>query len=201
MSMKHRIVSGRRSAGFSLVELMVAMVLGLIVIGAVLALVLSMIRANNQTIAATRLTQELRATAALMSADLRRAGGVQDPLTTATATAGNPFAAVTIPASPNNTCIRYSYADAEGGNFHSIFLSGNAVHMKAAATVGGADCAPVLNPSSRLSSSQVAITNLTFASTGRRIDITLAGRLSSNIDSNINRAYTQSVFVRSVPGT
>jgi Tfp pilus assembly protein PilW len=57
-----------RNAGFSLVELMVAMVLALIVIGAVIALVLSMMRANNQTISATRLTQELRATAALIEA-------------------------------------------------------------------------------------------------------------------------------------
>ena len=39
------------NAGFSLIELMVAMVLGLIVIGSVIALVLSMMRANNQTIA------------------------------------------------------------------------------------------------------------------------------------------------------
>lgn len=188
--------------GYSLVELLVAMVLGLIVIGAVIALVLSMIRANNQTIAATRLTQELRATAALMSADLRRAGGVQDPLTSATAGVNgiplNPFGNITTATAG---CIQYSYADAEGGNFHSIFLSGNAIHMKASATLAGADCVPVANPNSRLSSQQVTITGLTFAQTGRRIDITLAGRLSSAVDSNITRAFTQSVFVRSVPGT
>lgn len=182
-----------------MVELMVAMVLGLIVIGAVIALVLSMIRANNQTIAATRLTQELRATAALMAADLRRAGGLEDPLTSATADDGdpdNPFATITT-ATPG--CIQYAYADAEGGNFHSIFLANNAVYMKAGATAGDADCTAATD--SRLSSNQVTITGLTFAQAGRRIDITLAGRLSGTIDSNINRAFTQSVFVRSVPGT
>ena len=64
---------GKGNAGFSLVELMIAMVVGLIVVGAVLALVVSMIRANNQTIQATRLTQELRATAAVIASEAKLA--------------------------------------------------------------------------------------------------------------------------------
>ncbi|GAB3747315.1 PilW family protein [Lysobacter olei] len=185
-------------AGFSLVELMVAMVLGLIVVGAVLALVLSMMRANNQTIAATRLTQELRATAALINTDLRRAGGVRDPYTVATANNGspsNPFASITIPASPNNNCIRYAYADAEGGNFHAVSLQNGAVWMDAGATAADATC----DGGSRLSTPQVTITAMSFAQNGRRIDVTLNGRLTNNAD--IRRSYTQSVYVRSVPGT
>ena len=169
-----------RHAGFSLVELMVAMVLGLIVIGAVIALVLSMMRANNQTIGATRLTQELRATAALMAADLRRSGGVVDPFAAIdTATAG---------------CIRYSYADAEGGNFHAINFRNGAVFLDAGATAADATC----NDGTRLSSQQVTITGLTFTRTGRRIDITLAGQLAGNAD--IRRAFTQTVYVRSISG-
>ena len=192
-------------AGFSLIELMVAMVLGLIVIGAVIALVLSMLRANNQTIGATRLTQELRATAALMAADLRRSGGVADPLTVATAAAGNQLALITIPASPNNTCIRYSYADAEGGNFHSIFLANNAVHIEAAATFAGADCTANNAAISALNSPQVTITGLTFQrqspcgtlnAAGRCIRITLTGRLTG--DTTITRQYTQDIYVRSI---
>ncbi|MDQ3040081.1 MAG: prepilin-type N-terminal cleavage/methylation domain-containing protein [Pseudomonadota bacterium] len=185
---------GAKQNGYSLVELMVAMALGLIVIGAVIALVLSMMRANNQTIAATRLTQELRATAALMSADLRRAGGVTDPLTSATSNGGQPDTTLAVITTATPGCIQYSYADAQGGNFHAISLQNGAVFMDAGAT---ATCSTGV----RLSSPQVTITGLTFARTGRRIDITLAGRLSSNIDSNINRAFTQSVFIRSVPGT
>lgn len=186
------VARSRRAAGFSLVELMVAMVLGLIVIGAVIALVLSMIRANNQTIGATRLTQELRATAALMAADLRRAGGVADPLTVATANNGNPanpFAAITTATAG---CIQYAYADAEGGNFHSISLRDGAVFLAAAA----AD--PGCTGGVRLSSQQVTITGLTFARAGRRIDITLTGQLSGNAD--IRRAFTQTVYVRSMSG-
>lgn len=183
-------------AGFSLVELMVAMVLGLIVIGAVIALVLSMIRANNQTIAATRLTQELRATAALMSADVRRSGGVQDPLTAATSNGGKPDTTLAAIKTATAGCIQYSYAGAEGGNFHAISFRDGAVFINTAAATD-ATC----DGGIRLSSQQVTITGLTFTQTGRRIDITLAGRLSGTINSNINRAFTQSVFVRSVPGT
>ena len=43
----HRAISSKNVSGFTLIELMIAMVLGLIVIGAVLALSLSMIRANS----------------------------------------------------------------------------------------------------------------------------------------------------------
>lgn len=184
-----------RAAGFSLVELLVAMVLGLIVIGAVIALVLSMINANNQTIAATRLTQELRATASLMAADLRRAGAVQDPMTSATANNGNPLNPFATINTATAGCIRYAYADAEGGNFHAISLQNGAVFLDAGAATADATC----DGGTRLSSQQVEITGLTFTRTGRRIDITMAGRLATN--TNIRRSYTQSVFVRSVPGT
>lgn len=188
-------------SGFSLVELMVAMVLGLIVIGSVIALVLSMIRANNQSIAATRLTQELRATAALMATDLRRAGGVEDPLTRATQNNGdpnNPFAGITTATAG---CIQYSYANADGGDFHAISLQNGAVFMEAGGT------ARACNGGARLSSPQVTVTGLTFArqspcgtasANGRCIRITLAGRLTG--DASISRQYTHDVYIRSVSG-
>jgi prepilin-type N-terminal cleavage/methylation domain-containing protein len=75
----------RNARGFSLVEMMVALALGLIVVTAVLALVLSIIRSNRQTLQSTRLNQELRATLAVIASDLRRARGVADPLTSALA--------------------------------------------------------------------------------------------------------------------
>lgn len=193
----------RRAAGFSLVELMVAMVIGLVVIGAVIALVLSMIRANNQTIGATRLTQELRATAALIANDLRRAGGVLDPLTVATADDGdplNPFAEIDTATAG---CVRYSYAGAEGGNFHAINFRDGAVFLDAGAAAGDATC----DDGTRLSSQQVTITGVTFQRqspcgtpnpAGRCIRVTLAGRLTA--DDTIRREYTHDVYVRSLSG-
>lgn len=190
-----QIVGPRRAAGFSLVELMVAMVIALIVIGSVIALVLSMMRANNQTIGATRLTQEMRATAALITADLRRAGGVVDPMIVATADEGNPDNPFGDIDTATAGCIRYSYENAEGGNFHAINLSNGAIFIVGGATAAEAECADAVT---RLSSPQVTITGLTFTRTGRRIDITLAGQLTGNAD--IRRAFTQTVYVRSMSG-
>lgn len=193
--------SPARARGFTLIELMIALVLGLIVIGAVLALSLSLMRANNQTIAGTRLTQELRAVAGLVASDLRRAGGVVDPLTVATANNGNPlnpFAAINTATAG---CIQYSYAGAEGGNFRSISFRQGAVFIAA----GAAD--PGCAGGTRLSSPQVTITGMTFErqspcgtanATGRCIRLTLTGRLTS--DATITRQYTQDIYVRSIAG-
>ena len=62
------------SQGFSLVELMVSLVAGLIVIGAVGAFTVSSLQSNAEYIQATRLTQELRNTMDFASRELRRAG-------------------------------------------------------------------------------------------------------------------------------
>ena len=69
-----------RVRGFSLIELMVAMVAGLLVSGAAIALIVAMIKSNAETIRATRLTQELRTTAEVIARNLRRARSVTDPI-------------------------------------------------------------------------------------------------------------------------
>lgn len=185
--------------GFSLVELMVALALGLIVIGAVLTLIVALIRANNQTIQATRLTQEMRATAAVITSDLKRAGGVDDPFTAATANAGKPlnqFAAVDDGAAG---CIRYAYARGGGNNFHAISRNADtkAVYLHSAADFASATCNHAA--SVRLGSGAVSIDALDFVVTGRRIRMTLAGSLVS--DPTIRRTFTQTVFIRSVAGS
>jgi type II secretory pathway pseudopilin PulG len=184
-----------RIKGFSLVELMVALVVGMVVIGAVLALILSIIRSNNQTIAATRLTQELRATASVIAADLRRAGGVNDPLTIATAAGGNPFKTIELLDATATGCIRYGYANPAGGNFHAVSLSGGAVFIDVDDVAANATC----GGGQRLNSAAVSIDNMTFTINGRRIDITLSGALQD--DAAIRRTLTQTVFVRSVGGS
>lgn len=188
----------RRARGFSLIELMVGLVVGLIVIGAVLALIMSIIRSNNQTILATRLTQEMRATMAVIAGDIRRARGVEDPFSM-TAPGANPFALVhsDIPG-----CIRYSYAGAAGGNFHTVSVANGAVLLSA----GAAEPACAIGQS--LSSSSVTINQLTFTPMGvpaggdvqraRRFEVTLQGSLVNNPE--IQRTLTQTVFTRSIAG-
>lgn len=50
----------RQSRGFSLVELMISLAIGLIVVSAVLAFTLSSLTANSEYVQSTRLSQELR---------------------------------------------------------------------------------------------------------------------------------------------
>lgn len=193
--------SSRRTQvrGFTLIELMVAMTIGLIVIGATLALVLAIINSNNQTIRATRLTQELRATSAVITSDLKRARGVLDPWSAAKL--GNPYKVITA----TEGCLRYGYANAAGGNFHAISWSaGGPVRLDADDVAANATC----GAGESLSSDSVVIDSLKFSETppgnvsvigpvtGRQIIVTLTGHLLS--DAAIKRTYSQAVFVRSV---
>lgn len=173
-----------KARGFSLVELMVAMVIGLIVIGAVLALVMSMINANNRTIRATRLTQELRATAAIIAGDLRRAGSAGNPLnipvamtlgTVNTATAG---------------CIRYRYSDPAGT------VVQRAVSVSNGAVLLGTD---TCGAGTQVSSAGVVIGTPSFTRTGRTISMVLPGSLAS--DSSVTRRYAETIFAPALPGS
>jgi type IV pilus assembly protein PilW len=190
-----------RMRGFTLVELMVGVALGLIVMAAVLTLVMSIIRSNNQTVQTTRLTQELRATAAVIASDLKRARGVQDPL--AAAKQGNPYAVLYLDGVANpadgsvGQCISYGYANASGGGFHVIRLNNGKVSLAEAGTAAAATCGLAGQP---LNSSQVGISNLRFTVNGRQITVTLTGSLlvGDAQVTTINRTLSQTVFIRSV---
>jgi type IV pilus assembly protein PilW len=190
-----RAGSPAMATGFSLVELMVALVVGLIVIGAVLALVVSMMSANNQTIQVTRLTQELRATTAVIASDLKRAKGSDDPF--AAAVSGNDYATVD-PASGNSNCLRDGYAGASGGGYHAIHLNASKkVVMVAADTFAGAACDA---DGEQLSSGQVDIDQLSFDVSGRKIEVTITGSLANpgmGVDG-VQRTLTQTIFIRSI---
>ena len=101
-----------RSGGFTLIELMVSMVAGLVVLGATLAFAVSMIQSHSDNILATRLSQELRTAMALMSRELRRAG--YDDRAGRTVGQGttlvSPFGQMAIDAD----CVIFAY-DATGG--------------------------------------------------------------------------------------
>jgi hypothetical protein len=161
---------------------MIARVLGLIVIGAVLALSLSMIRANSDTISSTRLTQELRATSAAVTSELQRAGGVANPFDLA--------AAATMGDIDDDTagCIIYTYSFQNGVNVETveqaISRSGNAIYVGDACGSGG----------QKLSSDTVSITGLTFNRGGRTITMTLRGELKLSKGETVSREYSQTVF-------
>lgn len=67
-------LSHHRSRGLSLIELMVALTIGLAVLGGVLAMMMNSMRANAESMKTIRLNQEMRAAMDLMVRDVRRAG-------------------------------------------------------------------------------------------------------------------------------
>jgi prepilin peptidase dependent protein B len=106
-----------RNRGFTLIELMVSLVLGLVVIGGVMGVFMSTYQANSQNIKAIRLNEEMRAVVSLMSRDIRRAGSKTiDWTTTAWYVTANPMSTATAwvvskqTGAPDNSCIRLAYS-------------------------------------------------------------------------------------------
>jgi prepilin peptidase dependent protein B len=114
-------MSRKNSRGLSLVELMIALAIGLIVVGAVLAFTLSSLTANSEYVQSTRLNQELRNSMDFISRELRRAGYDQNNAAY-TAVSSNPSSASVSPfgrilieadtdndGAQNDACIIYAY--------------------------------------------------------------------------------------------
>ncbi|MGO4550677.1 type II secretion system protein J [Lysobacter sp. 2RAF19] len=196
-----RLISRRRAGGFTLIELMVALVLSLVVMAAVTTLVVAVIRSNRETLQSTRLNQELRATLNLVANDLRRARSVGDPI--GLAQGANTFRNI---LTPGSACAIYAYDDAIQGPWHLLAVNNGRLWIRGDSTAL-TDCS-LGNAPTQLSSDQVEITAIRFdrvPSTApddfvRQIDVTITGRL---VDTNpsatpVERTMRQTVFVRSV---
>lgn len=70
----HVIPHKKKQTGFSLIELMIAITLGMIVITGVVYVASSGMRTNTETLRTTRLEQELRGVLLMLNRDLKRAG-------------------------------------------------------------------------------------------------------------------------------
>ena len=68
----------QNQSGVTLIELMIAMLIGLIVVGATLTIFLATLKSSNDNLNMIRLNQELRSIVTLMVNDIRRAGYITD---------------------------------------------------------------------------------------------------------------------------
>jgi prepilin-type N-terminal cleavage/methylation domain-containing protein len=91
--------------GFTLVELMIALVAGLLVSGAVLAFFLPSMRSNGEYVQSTRLTQDLRNTLDLITRDVRRAGSDDDALAYVGNANVSPFTPICLANGSSTTCL------------------------------------------------------------------------------------------------
>ena len=110
--------SPRAASGFSLVEMMIALVAGLIVMGAVLAFTVSSVKANSEFTRSTRLMQELRNVDDYIVDELKRAGYDEDAMgyvASNSATDVSPFSPIYVDTTAGANCVIYAY-DREPGN-------------------------------------------------------------------------------------
>lgn len=164
----------KKHTGFSLVELMIAMVLGLIVVGGAMSMYITTIRSSADIVNSARLNHDLDSLMQLMVNDIRRSGywGAANVNSMAK---NNPFTvgALDIQLSnksgeANNTCILYAY-DGENGNgiadlkeYYGFRLNGTGIDMHFAKAVGVENTCDSGHWESIVDTNNVAITRLTF---------------------------------------
>ena len=113
-----RHCAGRRGQrGFSLIEMMIGLAVGLFVLGGTLSVFVSNVTNSRRMLVEARLQQDLRAAADLITRDLRRAGYWGHALAgtvavgSGSATTPNPYAAISSTASS----VGYNYSAAANG--------------------------------------------------------------------------------------
>ena len=145
----------RLFVGFTLVELMVGMTIGLLVVLAVSFVFLSVVRSSAETLASARLNHDLRAAMTLITSDLRRAGYLNtlevvdledDPedFRTAYLQGEGPYLPPRfLNISPDGDCVGYAYDRDGGGELEANEHFGIRRHDAALqiwAGAGPADC-------------------------------------------------------------
>lgn len=187
--------------GVTLIELMIALVVGLIVSGSAIALVVSVMKSNADTIRATRLTQELRTTAEIVTRDLSRARSVNDPVANVgMATLLTNCNTITA----TSTCIRYGYdceANSTGafttGSFRAVGLVGGKVRMVTSPTT--APACPTASDGVQLSSDSVIVETMDLAGGSSDYTLTLKGKFANDPTpaTPLRRSFAQEVQVKS----
>lgn len=145
----------KKQNGYTLIELMIAIALGLIVVGATIAIYISAVGSSSSTIKSARLNHDLEAVMALMINDIKRSG-YWGGAVVGVDSRNNPFtAAATNINIPISTCILYSYDansngsltpnvltdDVDANEYYGFKLINNTLSMrKTGTTTNSADC-------------------------------------------------------------
>lgn len=134
----------KKQTGYTLIEIMISLVLGLIVLGATISIYTSTVGSSTNIIKSARLNHDLESVMSLMINDIKRSG-YWGRATVASDSRNNPFTATTANIQIlANTCILYSYdADSDGivesNEYYGFKFESNSVKMrKTGATT--ADC-------------------------------------------------------------
>ena len=121
--------------GFTLIELMVGLTVGLLVLAAVAAMYLTTARGGGEAVKATRLSQEIRSAAGIITDEIRRAGYCPTSVAGCAAAnaAGTPSLAI---LEANNACVLFFYvrdttqAINAAANFGGFRLRNGSIEMR-----------------------------------------------------------------------
>lgn len=200
-----------KQSGFTLVEMMIAITIGLVSILSLAALVGYGIGVNAKLLSSNRLAEELGSIGSLLYRDIMRSGYNGNTVAMVTDPAANPSvfdSSITVSAFPGeaaNSCIMYTYDGNDNGQLdivgsnenYGFRLRSNKVEMR----VNGADCT-ALGWQELSDLSVVRITGLVFTInqstvnnvTSTRVEINLEGELTDNAD--FSRQYDYNLMVR-----
>ena len=140
MNMNKQHARGRgRQLGFTMVEMMIAIVAGIVVTGAAVAFTITSIKANSDYVSSTRLVQDLRNSIDFITADVRRAGYDQNAMlyvANPSIAAGSAFAPILVDSTAGANCMIFAY-DRPNGTRGTVDVGNGEVRAVRRATTGG----------------------------------------------------------------
>ena len=167
--------------GFSLIEMMIAMLIGSIVAVGALVLIFSINQANSLNIQSMRINQELRSLASVISDELKRSRRTHDPMALVGTGVTSGAGAFDNIVTSTSGCIKYGYMDASQNDpsstadvaagvnyFRAISLDTTTNQVMLASVSTGSSTTSVACPTSTttgavaLNSAQIRVTSLTF---------------------------------------
>jgi prepilin-type N-terminal cleavage/methylation domain-containing protein len=210
LTFKSKLLSNTQQ-GYTLIELMISMLIGLIILAAVIGMFVSMVKSDNDYLKSIRLNQELRAAMSLITRDIRRSGANRNAaVNSATTPPTNPFAvagttkiSIGNPGPSTGTSISFSYDEAADATteLYGYRLNSTAgtegIESCTGETVAGCGTWRLVTDNSLVNITALSFTGATVTEGGiniRQITVTLSGRLRK--DSNVARTLTETVKVR-----
>lgn len=198
----------RANAGFTLMELMVALVVLLFVSIVTIYLSASVFQANTKSIHMIQLTQEMRATLQLISRDIRRSGYDDDALSGFLATEAIASGVTLGDLDESNTaeCLQVRYEDLQGSSRNVVY------RLRVVSSVGrvsahfgaNADCDTSLSDNGWVNISDPILTSVTGLEFVLEDDLTdIAENLSTGNTIQVGLEQVSiviSAFLRSDPG-
>ncbi|MDD5578391.1 MAG: prepilin-type N-terminal cleavage/methylation domain-containing protein [Methylobacter sp.] len=184
----------KKQSGLTLIEIMIALLIGLIIIAATITIYITTIKGSSDTLKSARLNHDLESAMALMVNDIRRAGYWGGAIAGADSTK-NPFTIGTADIQiPTASCILYTYdADPDGpanitgintptdltddvdaNEYYGFKLDGTTIRMRLTGTTT-ADCTDgSWGTGEMIEGNKISITALTFTSAYKCLNVTTA---------------------------